>query len=229
MNAHDRLRRGQTLALEGRYEEALADYQWFHENAVVEDPALRGVRRSFALAYWVELGAVFPPARDALISVRNMKRNALMEQTEEAGFFADVAAINHYLEDQPDTYQLFLAIHRSAPAVAGKYIDAAMPAIVGSQDYVLARSYISNPESALAYLLNDFNDSVDRANTVSDKRRRKSRLDAYTTNFAADINLLLEVVQHTDGEEYRAKLYRMSISGVSTSAIRKRVSRKLAV
>lgn len=48
MNAHDRLNAGRTAIHEGRFEEALSQFIWFHEHALDEDRLYRGIRLSFA-------------------------------------------------------------------------------------------------------------------------------------------------------------------------------------
>ena len=57
------LREAQDDARAGRYPDALAKHVWFHENALTYAPAMYGVRLSFALSYWVNLGNLYPPAR----------------------------------------------------------------------------------------------------------------------------------------------------------------------
>jgi len=43
---------------EGKYAQALERQIWFHKNALKYAPAMRGVRLSFALGVWIELGQV---------------------------------------------------------------------------------------------------------------------------------------------------------------------------
>jgi hypothetical protein len=58
-------------ALAGRYEEALAKYLWFHHHALEIRPSLAGVRLSYALQEWRRLGEFYPPAWEALETVRD--------------------------------------------------------------------------------------------------------------------------------------------------------------
>ena len=227
MNAHERLRRGRDAALEGNYTLALSDYEWFHEHALADDPALRGVRRSFALSYWAELGSQFLPARTALIQLREKKINALLADAKDAGVFGDLVAIDHYLEDEPATYRVFLALRERDPQFAHDCSRIALPAIVSARDFQLARSYIPDPEAAIATLLDSFNEAAARAEKLPEKRRRKMRLEGETANFVSDVKLVLEVVSHADGSELYASLFRAALSGLSSDALRKRISRKL--
>src|SRR4051812_22582627 len=54
------------FAREGKYQQALERHIWYHENALKYDQAQFGVRLSFALSDWAELGKVYPPAKVAL-------------------------------------------------------------------------------------------------------------------------------------------------------------------
>ena len=55
----------------GRFADALTKHVWFHENALKYVPSLSGVRLSFALTYWMELGAVYPAALRKLKRIRD--------------------------------------------------------------------------------------------------------------------------------------------------------------
>ena len=227
MNASDRLHRARTLTLEGRFAEALTEFEWFHENALAEEPSLRGVRRSFALSYWAELGEQYTPALNALAALRDQGHAALLTDKRDLSLFADVASINRYLKDELATYQLFRELHRSTPEFAASCFQHAVAAVVAAKDFHLARGYISDPGASLSALLQDFNESVARALQLPDKRRRAPRLKAYTTNFVSDVRLLLNVVRNTDGAPEADQLARASIVGVVQEAIRKRVARKV--
>ncbi len=96
MTAKERLRAARDAARDGRYAEALSEYIWFHNHALEEMPSLRGVRRSFALGYWLELAAAYPPARAALKGVRDEKTKRLLEGAEDWELFNDaLPSIRH--------------------------------------------------------------------------------------------------------------------------------------
>src|SRR5690349_10482282 len=65
------LNEARQLAQAGKYEEALAKHLWYHENALRIQPSQLGVRVSFALAAWRDLGEKFPKAHDALVGIRD--------------------------------------------------------------------------------------------------------------------------------------------------------------
>src|SRR5262245_61557891 len=85
------------LARAGRHEEALSRHLWFHDHALEHRPSLYGVRLSFALSDWVELGEAYPPARQALAAVRDRAAEAVRAGDRARELFHDVAAINRCL------------------------------------------------------------------------------------------------------------------------------------
>jgi len=228
MTAQERLHKARMLAAEGRFSEALTEYEWFHHNALAEDPALRGVRRSFALAYWVELGEQYPPALESLVTIRDHNCEALLGGMRDRSLFADVAAINHYLGDKRSTYELFRSIDVSSSEFADECFESAIASVVGMQDFQLARKHIPNPDVALSAILDDFNDSVGRALELRDKKRQAIRLRAYVHNFVSDLRLLLAVTHNTDGPDVAEGLRHAALSGISAEVLRKRVRRALA-
>jgi len=65
----------QQMVREGRYQEALERFVWFHDHALEHEPsAMYGVRLSFALSYWKSLGDVYPPAMTAWWKCETAKR-----------------------------------------------------------------------------------------------------------------------------------------------------------
>lgn len=60
MTASERLKVARAATREGNHETALRELIWFHDHSLEEDPALCGVRLSFALSYWMEVAQVYP-------------------------------------------------------------------------------------------------------------------------------------------------------------------------
>src|SRR3954454_11350281 len=83
----------------GAHADALAKFLWFHHNALRYKPALRAVRLSFALGYWMRLAVVYPPARAALIRTRDETEAAFRADPSSFKLFHDLAALNRNLGD----------------------------------------------------------------------------------------------------------------------------------
>ncbi len=101
----------------GRYEDALQKFLWFHE-ASRHERGMGGVRLSFALGYWMELAAKFPPALDAFIALRDKLEVQCRANQGDFESFRDVSALNRMLDADQRTVDLFMEFTRTAPSSA---------------------------------------------------------------------------------------------------------------
>jgi hypothetical protein len=106
------------LMAKGNYEDALQRHLWYHNHALEYDAGQTGVRLSFWLSDWVELGRRYPKARQALLEVRALKTRELAEGRGYSALFQDVASINSYLQADDETYALFKTIKQRDAALA---------------------------------------------------------------------------------------------------------------
>ncbi len=155
------LREARDLVGRGAYAEALTKYRWFHANALAHDPDLRGVRRSFALSYWAQLGDIYPPARAELESVRDAKTSVLREGSLDRELFSDVDSINVVLGQVERTSSLFAEIAERNREFARKCFRTALAALVHTRDYSLARGFIRSPRESLGRLAAQLNRSIE--------------------------------------------------------------------
>jgi hypothetical protein len=129
----------------GRFADALAKHVWYHENALKYRPAQYGVRLSFALSDWVELGNLYPPALLMLQSVRDEAGKKVREATSHQKIFQtfhDFAAINRAIEEQSKTTDLFVWLDANKPKAAERAFGVAEPALIESKQYRLCGKYI---------------------------------------------------------------------------------------
>jgi ketosteroid isomerase-like protein len=138
------LDRARELASEGRYAEALEEHLWFHENALRIRPSLAGVRLSFALAAWIELGAEYPEAIDEMVALREEKTATLAGGEIAPELFFDVDAYNHALEQREKTRELFLSIHAEYPEAAARYHHVVQDLLVEHGDYEICAAYLED-------------------------------------------------------------------------------------
>ena len=162
MNPQQRLLSGQQAAQEGRYAEALSAYVWFHNNALKHEPALYGVRLSFALGYWLDLGRSYPKAVEKLREIRDKKVLAILKVRGDRDLFHDVASINRELDESQETCDLFQQLHRQHPDFAQQCVSLAMDALVDCKAYTLAHQYSPDPEGKLLRLSDDLADDIAR-------------------------------------------------------------------
>jgi|GEM_PF-382055 len=134
------------LAQKGKYEEALQKHIWFHENALRITPGMVGVRLSFALGFWVELGKAYPKARSTLAAIRDKDIETMKSQSASAGVFNDVQSISNYLEESPKTIETFKYIDIHKPTLANQCYFYAEEVLAKAGEYALCSKYIPNPE-----------------------------------------------------------------------------------
>lgn len=139
------LEQAQTLASEGKYEEALQKHIWYHENALKYKPALVGVRLSFALSYWISLGERYPKARQALVDIRDKNAAEIDEGKGTFSLFHDITSINKYLEQDSKTTALFKKIHEKNPGLAKQCYPLAEEQLAAEREYALCSGYILDP------------------------------------------------------------------------------------
>jgi hypothetical protein len=134
--------RTQQLVRERHYKEALDRFLWFDEHALEHDPGMSGVRLSFALSYWKNLGDAYPPAKQAMVDMRDRKTRQLQEGRGNAALFSDVAALNRTLGENAATVRLFQAIDKSNPTLAAQCWLFARDQIFLAKQYDIAKKYI---------------------------------------------------------------------------------------
>jgi len=99
------------------YAIALEKYQWFFENAIKIRPSLYGVRLSYCLIEWAELSKEHPPAKDALIQLKE-KSLKLFHGNLSREHFHEYSSIAEYLGDSKEVFREFLRIHESDTKLA---------------------------------------------------------------------------------------------------------------
>ncbi|KQW49823.1 MULTISPECIES: hypothetical protein [unclassified Roseateles] len=141
--AHQVLRDARKDAAEGRLDQAAEKHLWFHEHALARDPALVGVRVSFALHDWVALAQRHPPAMAQLLAVRDRA----VEQVEAGGSrgqraLSDVLRINAYLGQPESTREAFTRFAQRDPALAEDQALDALPALIKLNEFELAARHL---------------------------------------------------------------------------------------
>jgi len=228
MKAIDRLTEAHAAAQAGRHEEALNEYIWFHEHALAEDRALRGVRLSFALAFWRELGEVYPPAMEALLALRDRKVATLASGVDDWDLFKDVSALNDTLGDQQNTHDLFKRINDQRPDFADLCIGIAMPSLVACGDFKLARSFMNDPDAALVRRVERLNDEVIFAKERPAPEKQDRMLDAFAELTARDLQMFEQVLRHTEGEAKTVELLASALQAIDDLDMRETVSKLMS-
>jgi hypothetical protein len=226
MDVRDRYQQAQEAAREGRHEEALREYLWFHEHALEHEPAMYGVRLSFALHAWVELGQVYPKALAALKELRDRKTMQLAAGGGNRELFHDVESINECLEEDLATYELFLKVQAINPSLARECAGLAMPALVKAKDFKLARTFVEDPGAKIQKWSAVLNEDV--ADLAKEPPRDAPAQEAYVHIYAERVGLLLAVLNGV-GERVQAESFRgMALASVESAPVRDAVAAALS-
>lgn len=130
-----------------RYEDALAKHVWFHRNALKHDRSLGGVRLSFALSDWHELGKAYPPALVKLKEIRDEAAKNVTNGKHVRQSFQDLAAINRTVGEESRTKEIFVLLDAQNADAAKEVFDIAQPALINAKEYKLCGKYIDSKRS----------------------------------------------------------------------------------
>ncbi|UVW29660.1 hypothetical protein [Massilia sp. H6] len=219
-DALDRLDAASELAGDGQFDAALRELQWFHEQALEHDPSLYGVRLSYALHAWVDLGADYQPALDALLATRERDAALLLAGKGKRGLFHDVVAIDEELGQGADTHVLCVALERTDPVLLAACADIALPAIIAAGDYALAERLLPDPGATIGQR------SRSLMKTFSRWRRQHARtmfIGSQIGIYAADVRQVLEVLVQRGRHAEAARLRRLAVELIPATTVRRAV------
>jgi hypothetical protein len=132
---------GKDLAAK-QYDDALAKHVWYHENALKYGTGQGGVRLSFVLSNWLELGKAYPPALQKLKAIQDGLEKQLSDGKGGFQQFHDFSAINKLLNEVKRTSDIFLLLDAKYPAQARIDFQAGLPALVTAKEYALCGKYL---------------------------------------------------------------------------------------
>ena len=134
----------QDMVRQGKHKEALERFLWFHDHALEHERAMYGVRLSFALSYWKQLGDVYPPAKEAMVDTRDRKTKEIENGNGTVALFHDVTALNRTLGEESKTVALFRHLDQQQPELAKECWDVAKEPAIRAKQYDLAKKYVGN-------------------------------------------------------------------------------------
>jgi len=225
LNPGEVLTRGRTAAFEGRAEDALRDFIWFHEHALEHDRAYYGVRLSFALGYWTDLAETYLPARDAPVKVGKRGEETLLAGGGDRGLFHEVASINQNLGRVRDTYELFRRLLKVQPELARKCRDLAVEAIVEAKDFKLASKQLPHSDEFLLWLSERLNDDLTRKGVSRETAIR--RREAYVHNYCQDVRTAMKILSGLGNFKAAEAAREWAVALVGPSKARSMVASKL--
>lgn len=217
--AREALDQARQFATEGKFEEALAKHVWFHNHALEVQRSYYGVRLSYALGYWVELGKQYPKATEVLRAIRDEKTSRLLAGETDRELFHDVKSINAHLKEAGATADLFRGIEASRPEFAASVYDLAGAALIGAQGYELAGKYLGEPFARFDKAKADYEEGIEYAMTVEKKQAAPTRA-AFEGIFERDIVLIIAVLAKTGRQQVAQEIQTRALAMLDSPIIR---------
>jgi hypothetical protein len=205
------------LAEQGDYEGALAKHVWFHDNALKINPGYYGVRLSYALTNWIQLGSKYPKALEKLKSIRDEKTAQLEHGEGNRAMFHDVESINESLGEKAATVELFKKLEAVDTKFGVMLYDIADEALLEAGEYALARKCMGDPEKRLALVKQRFEEGRQSA---KDKEGLDTARGAFERLFTGEVIRIITVLRETGDKAGAEKIQAEALKTLSNDAIR---------
>ncbi len=214
------LNEAKNLMDEGKYEEALQRQIWYFDHALEYDQALTGVRLSFALAQWVELGRRYPRAKQALLEIRDRDTQRLVAGNGFSNLFSDVNSINNYLGQEDATLALFKTIYQTDNRLAKECYFYAENLLIQHGEYELLLNCIEDPQARFDSYRRGFEEQIEFQRRMAEMRKQSAvpapkfsgsytppDFDKLATNnFVEQVCKLVEILVATDHQTDAEKI-----------------------
>jgi hypothetical protein len=168
------LREAKADAQAQRYEDALAKHLWYHENAEKFDKGQGGVRRSFALSYWYDLGADYAPALAKFEETREAARKEVLEGKHPQhvwNAFADYASMTEKVGEEKKIAELFLELREKSAKHAKKVYHLAEQPLVDAERFDVCGEYL-NAELAMERAIDGYQRNMKLADEKFGEKHR---------------------------------------------------------
>lgn len=211
-----------SLAAQGRYEEALERHVWFHDHALEVSRSYYGVRLSFALMEWMELGKKYPKALATLKGIRDEKTARLLAGEANREVFHDVRSINGYLGEPESTVRLFKGIEAARPEFAKSVYILADKALVDAGEYALAMKYLGDPMASFEKARSNHEQRLPYSKNAS---TRDAAAKAMEEIFRDKVIRLLTILNKTGHSDQAKEIQAKALLVMDHAEIRKALDR----
>lgn len=193
------------MTRQGKYKEALDRFIWFNAQ---KDTEMAGVRRSFGLAYWEELGEVYPPAMAALVKNRDDKTQKIIAEGNSKDDFADVVALNKTLKENNKSIDLFEIVSRKYPILAKDACYYVLDNLIESKRYDLIQTNVVNPVDQYKIIESKYSKAFQDIGN-SDKSLKEYTEDSFVEKSLALIQYCLAINDNKSANEIQSQSFRI--------------------
>jgi hypothetical protein len=195
---------------EGKFAHALERHVWYHENALKYLPEHFGVRLSFALSDWAELGDVYPAAIDALRIARDNSMVAYRKKPSDPAKFAEAMSMNFALDDLQSAKAMF---YQGRKLGITQSLRLNLARIMAAGEIEWARDVVDDPCDAL--------DELNRYRKLSAEATDRPELGAIADKiFAGQVVNILNAIAATDGMPAAVEVQKKALQMLESRLIR---------
>ena len=201
------LARARKYFQQGKYEKSLQDYIWFHDNALKYKPSLYGVRLSFALLDWIELGKKYPKAHNTLIDIRNRKATLIKNRHGTLELFHDIQSINKYLNESQKTVDLYKKMLDGDFDLAKQCYNLAKDALIAHQEFEICNRMMEAPMFIVRDMrqLLDKNIEIYKTNQWADETQLEWTIVTYLGEAEDTLIVLVKNNRFTEAKRFMAE------------------------
>jgi len=147
------------------YSRALEKYEWFFENSIQIKRSYYGVRLSYCLSEWVELGTEHPPALEAL---ENKKKEALASfiKSKSRNDFHDYSSICFAIGCSGEAVEVFRELRSTDFELSKELFTFVYEKLARNSEWALCREYLGNGYKQYKKLLKLFDACIKGAEKI---------------------------------------------------------------
>lgn len=199
------------MVAEGKHAEALKRHIWFHDNTL-KKPDMPDGLLSDALTHWIDLATIYPPAKEALIAIRDRKTKTIKKakakpliyiNDKKPNLFHDVVSINEYLSEEEKSLSLFEYLDKNNPAVAEENWLLIKDDVIAAKRFDLAVKYMGKPMDAFNNARKAYSISLKVENILGDEYRGVSN-DSFVKDVLNIIKVAVATGKKAEAKEIRA-------------------------
>jgi hypothetical protein len=212
----DDLQHIRKLTQEKKYPEALAAHQQFFE-ASRSSSGMGGVRLSFALYDWIDLGNAYPPAMDALNDLSASHRKIILAGKSDFGIFHEYKAINEILGKNKETIETFVQVETKFPKQAEHYYLVMKDTLVQEEQLDVVARNANDPIYEFEKI------RYSREQSLSEMRKNKKLYDLVFINaqFNKDVKTLIDVTAKIGMKDEAEEIERRAETYMKGNLLRK--------
>ncbi len=158
---------------------------------------MTGVRLSYGLGAWAELGELYPPALEALQALAEKLKKQLWEGEGDFDVMAEYSSINQYLGDAQATVRVFRHVAQHYPKQASRQFFAVQDVLFTAHEYELISQFIDDPIYAFEQARNNREYMLSRVRQGKE-HRKTDYADAEYRKRIEELMALTEKLQQDD-------------------------------